>query len=177
MLAKKDTKFATIRAAAWDTVVGVRDHQIVKSTLATRCSARADTRGDRKNPLFCSDPPGCPPERSTPSLRKSEPISHHLHVDPKFITKFVFGSAALMLIFQRAQPRWDGPSVSSSHSYLINIYCSNCLAPLGFELPSKSSPYKGSIRIFLAAMLAWAINFLCDSQARSIQPYLTVVLI
>ena len=37
---------------------------------------------------------------------------------------------------------------------------SNLLFPLGFELPSKSSPYKGPIRIVLAAILAWEINLL-----------------
>ena len=35
---------------------------------------------------------------------------------------------------------------------------SNHLFPPGFELPSKSSRYKGPIRIVLAAMLAWEIN-------------------
>ena len=39
---------------------------------------------------------------------------------------------------------------------------SNGLLPLGFELPSKSSPYKGPIRILLAAILAREIDFLRD---------------
>ena len=37
---------------------------------------------------------------------------------------------------------------------------SNLLSPLGFELPSKSSPYKGPIRIVLAAILARQIDSL-----------------
>ena len=36
-----------------------------------------------------------------------------------------------------------------------------------FELPSQSSPYKGSIKILLAALLAWQIDFLRDRQRRS----------
>ena len=41
----------------------------------------------------------------------------------------------------------------------------------GFGLPSKSAPYKGSIRIVLAAILEAEIDFLSDSQGRSIQLY------
>ena len=48
---------------------------------------------------------------------------------------------------------------------------SNLLVQHLIEFPSKSSPYKGPIRILLAALLAWAIDFLRDYQRRSIQPY------
>ena len=38
---------------------------------------------------------------------------------------------------------------------------SNLLSQVGNELPSKSSPYKGPIRIVLAAILSREIDFLC----------------
>ena len=54
----------------------------------------------------------------------------------------------------------DWSNIEKVRKNFIMKTFSNLLVPLGFELPSKSSPYKGPIRIVLAALLAWQIDSL-----------------
>ena len=59
----------------------------------------------------------------------------------------------------RVEPS-DWSEIEKVRKKFIMKNFSNLLSQVGFELPSKSSPYKGPIRIVLAALLAWEINSL-----------------
>ena len=65
----------------------------------------------------------------------------------------------------------DSCNIEKVRKKFIMKNFSNRLFLAGFELPSQKSQYKGPIRILLAALLAAEIDFLRDSQRRSIQPY------
>ena len=59
----------------------------------------------------------------------------------------------------RVEPSNWSESEKVRKKFIMKTF-SNLLVPVGNELPSKSSPYKGPIRIVLAALLAWEINLL-----------------